>query len=393
MNDRHIRLFISPSGLFIFKIVLALFLSGSAANAQNNGQITVMVVNQTTGLPLVGQPISLMRHQEEGSASQAVAQGVTDPAGQYIFSGLTTDGAHYVVETRYGDVGYLTNHMDLNPAAALQTTTLAVYETTSDDRDLHLNALHLVIDVQPAVLAITEILVFQNTGTQTYQVPSGAGNGLKLTTPSGSFQLQPMSEGLEQADTGLRYTRPIPPGDAQIVYAYSVDRASMGGQLTKPLDYPVGRIQVLISPSDQKVTSSNLTNDGVRQIGEKSYLMLSNTAGLQRGTSVDITFPTEMTLQDVMKWGMVGLAVLMVLFGVIIGIKMPTTTVPQQEAPTLYRELTTDDERQYLALLEEIADLEDQREAGKITEKVYQRRRNSLKNRAIRLRVEEPEDE
>lgn len=342
---------------------------------------------------MVGQSVSLMRHQDESSPAQSVAQGITDPAGSHVFSGLTPDGAHYVVETRYGDVGYLTGHIDLSPSAAVQTTTLAVYETTSDDSVIRLNALHLVIDVQPAILTITEILVFQNSGTLTYQAPTGTGTGLKLTTPSGAFQLQPMSEGLEQADPGLRYTQPIPPGDAQIVYAYSVDRASMGDHLTKPLDYPVGRIQVLISPSDLKVTSSNLTNDGVRQIGDKFYLMLSNTAGLQRGMSVDITFPTEMTLQDLMKWGMVGLALLMVLSGIFIAIKMPPTTVPQQDTPTVFRELTPEDERQYLALLGEIADLEDEHEAGKISEKVYERRRSRLKSRAIRMRVEEPENE
>lgn len=391
LSNRHIRLFISPSGLFIFKIILALLLSGSAAYAQNNGQITISVVNQTTGSPMVGQPVSLMRHQDEGSASQTVAQGVTDPTGQYVFSGLTADGAHYVVETRYGDVGYLTNHMDLSPAAAVQTVTLAVYETTSDDSAIRLNALHLVIDVQSAVLAITEILVFQNTGAVTYQAPSGTGNGLKLTSPSGAFQLQPMSEGLEQAEQGLRYNRPIPPGDAQIVYAYSVDRASMGDQLTKLLEYQVGRIQVLISPSEQQVTSPNLTNDGVRQIGDKSYLMLSNTTGLQRGMSVAITFPTEWTLQDLMKWGMAGLAVLMVLSGIILWIKRPLVAEPQEESPTVLRDLTSGDERQYLAVLEEIADLEDQYEAGQLSDKVYQRRRNSLKNRAIRMRVEEAE--
>jgi hypothetical protein len=286
----------------------------------------------------------------------------------------------------------MTGHIDLREGAAQHDVSLDVYDTTPEDRDLLLSALHLVIDVKPNLLDVTEILVFQNNGNRTYAPSSGAGNGLTLSLPGGAFQVQPMTEGVERTDQGLRFSQPIPPGTAQVVYAYSVDRTTMGSRFAKQMDYPAGRIQVLISPSDQAATGSGLTNEGVRQIGDKTYLLLSNTAGLQRGMSVGIEFPGVMTLQEMMKWVMVGLAVLMAVSGLIIGLRT-RPAAPEPAARSAARALTAEEERQYAALLEEIASLDDAYEAGALDEKAHRQRRKRLKDRAIRLGFEEDEDE
>ncbi|MBM3262748.1 MAG: hypothetical protein FJY97_04895 [candidate division Zixibacteria bacterium] len=376
----------SPSGLFIFYALIVVFYVAPKVSAQQVGQIGVTMINRSAGTPLAGHPVSLTVHQTEGEAAQQVGTGTTGATGKYLFTGLPADGGHYVVETRYGGIPYMTGHIDLNAGALQHEAELNVFDATTEDADILLNALHLVIDVQQTVLNVTEILVFRNNGARAY-----AGGGLKLGVPSGSFQLQPMSEGLERTDQGLSYTQPIPPGDAQVVYAYSMDRATISERLTKPIDYPVGRVQVLISPSGQQVEAVNLNNEGVRQIGEKSYLLLSNASGLQRGMSIGVVFPSAMTLQDMMKWAMVALIALMTVGGVLMGRR----AAPAEETPvsTIERQMTDAEKEQYASILQDMADLDEQRDTGTLTDKAYRQRRNRLKNRAIRLCIEEREDE
>jgi hypothetical protein len=384
---RH--LFISPSGLFVFYILSFLFIS-FPVQAQNNGRITVTIANGTTGETLTGQPVSLLRHRNESEEAQVVEQALTNRAGRYVFSNLPADGAHYVVETRYIEVPYTTGHINIEPATAQQDVQLNVYDITAEDTNLMLSAVHLVIEVSPNVLDVTEILVVRNSGTRSYFPTPGVGEGMILSLPAGAFQLQPLVEGVQRTAQGVLYSNPIPPGDSQIVYRYNVERASVDNILSRQMDYNASRIQVLISPSSETVMASNLTNEGVQQIGDKSYLLLSNSVGLQQGMSISVEFSSILAWQDVMKWGILGVVVLMIIAGVIIGIR---THPEEEEQEKPLRALSSKDAQQFDSIIHSIADLDDQYEAGDLDEKTYRRQRNKLQNKAIHLRISEGRDE
>lgn len=385
--------FFGPSGLFVFYILLFLLLTGSVlpVHAQNNGRITVTVTNATTGEALAGHTVFLMRHREEGEQPQAVEQAQTGRNGRYTFSNLPLDGAHYVVETRYIEVPYMTGHIAVEPGAAQQEAQLAVYDITTEETELMLSALHLVVESAPEVLDVTEILVVRNNGNRSFFPPPGVGEGLTFTLPKGAFQLQPLVDGLQRTAQGVIYSNPIPPGEAQIVYRYNIERSAVDNVLSKQIDYNVGRVQILISPSTETVTATNLTNDGVQQVGDTSYLLFSNTVGLQQGMSVSVEFPTILAWQDVMKWGILGIVVLMIIAGTFIGIR---ATPEEEEEEKPLRELSEAEAEKYNSALHALADLDDQYEAGDLDEKTYRRRRKNLYNRAVRLRMnEEASDE
>jgi hypothetical protein len=379
----------SPSGLFVFYI-LSFFLIALPVQAQSDGRIIVTITNGTTGEPLAGQTVFLQRHRDESEAAEVVEQALTDRSGQYVFSNLPADGAHYVVETRYIEIPYTTGHIAIEPSTAQQDIELNVYDITTEDTDLSLSALHLVIEASPTLLDVTEILVVRNSGTRSYFPPPGVDDGMVFSLPAGAFQLQPLVDGLERKEQGVVYSNPIPPGDAQIVFRYNVDRGSVDQLLSKQMDYDVGRLQVLISPSSEKVTASNLTNDGVQQIGDTSYLLLSNSVGLQQGMSASVEFSAILAWQVVLKWGILGVVVLMVIAGTIIGIR----TEPEgEEEETPLRTLSRSDAEPFDAILHSIADLDDQYERGDLDEKIYRRRRKNLHMKAIRLRISEAPNE
>jgi len=385
------QLHASPSGLFVYytalvacvSLAVCVFWPVRPALAQETGSISLTVVNGTTGLPMAGHEVVLLNHSSEEGPEETLARVVTDREGRYEFTGLTADGSHYVVATRYLEIPYLTEHIPLGPGAGHREIQLQVFDITADEAALVHSAVHLVIEANPDVLTITEIIVVENRGNLTFAPPPGVGLGLVYALPVEAFGLQPMVDGLQHTDRGLVFSAPVSPGVARIVYAYNVDRASIDHRFTRRMDYDVERVQVLVSPSSETVTATNLTNDGVQLIGEDEYILLSNRVGVGRGMSVEVAFPSILVWQDVMKWGMLGFVVLIVAAGLVVGIRVK----PEQpdESPPL-ADLSPEDERKYAAIVQALATLDDQFEAGGLGEDAYRARRDGLKARALRLR-------
>ena len=279
---------VSPSGLFVYgsllvawaALTVCVFCPARIVQAQGTGSIGLTVVNGTTGQPMAGHEVVLLNHSADEGPDQTVARVVTDGDGRYEFTGLRADGSHYVVATRYLEIPYLTGHIPLVPGTGRIDTLLQVFDITTDETVLVHSAVHLVIDTGPEILNVTEIIVVENRGILTFAPPPVVGQGLVYSLPAAAFGLQPMMEGLQHTERGLLFSAPIPPGVSRIVYAYNVDRASIDHRFTRQMDYDVDRVQVLVKPSTATVTATNLTNDGVQQIGEDEYLLLSNRVGV-----------------------------------------------------------------------------------------------------------------
>ena len=388
---------VSPSGLFVYCAVLLACVScigwisftAGPAHAQETGSIGLTVVNGTTGQPMAGHPVTLLRHNSDESNEVTLAQVVTDREGRYEFTGLPADGSHYVVVARYLEMPYLTEHIPLAPGDGRREYLLQVYDITTDETALVHSAVHLVVEANPEVLTITEIIVVENRGNLTFAPPPAVGLGLVYTLPAEAFGLQPMVEGLQHTERGLVYSAPIPPGISRIVYAYNVDRASIEHRFARMMDYNVERVQVLVSPSSETVTATNLTNDGVQRIGEDEYLLLSNRVGVGKGMSVEVAFPRILVWQDVMKWGMLGFVLLIVAAGFVVGIRVKPD---QPDEPPALADLSPEDERKYAAIVQAMASLDDRYEAGELDEASYHKRRDGLKDRALRLRQTGSED-
>ncbi len=385
------RLPVSPSGLFVYGALLVawatlavcVFCPVWTAHAQGTGSIGLTVVNGTTGQPMAGHEVLLLNHSAEEGPDQTIARVVTDGEGRYEFTGLAADGSHYVIATRYLEIPYLTGHIPLVPGTGRVDTLLQVFEITTDESALVHSAVHLVIDAGPEVLNVTEIIVVENRGILTFAPPPGVGLGLIYNLPAAAFGLQPMMEGLQHTERGLLFSAPVPPGVSRIVYAYNVDRASIDHRFNRQMDYDVERVQVLVSPSSQTVTATNLTNDGVQQIAADEYLLLSNRVGVGKGMSVEVAFPRVLAWQDVMKWGMLGFVVLIVAAGLVVGIRVRPE---QPDEPPALSDLSPEDERKYAAIVQALAALDDQFAEGGLNADAYRTRRARLKDRALRLR-------
>lgn len=387
----HHNPLVSPSGLFVYCALLVAWASLAivamypvrTVQAQGTGSIGLTVVNGTTGQPMAGHEVVLLNRNSLEGPEQTRARVVTDSDGRYEFTGLATEGSHYVVATRYLEVPYLTGLISLEQGAGRIDTLLKVFDITTEETALVHSAVHLVIDAAPEILNITEIIVVENRGILTFAPPPGVGRGLVYNLHAAAFGLQPMMEGLQHTERGLLFSAPIPPGVSRIVYAYNVERASIDHRFARQMDYDVERVQVLVSPSSQTVTATNLTNDGVQQIADDEYLLLSNRVGVGRGMSVEVAFPRLLAWQDVMKWGMLGFVLLIVAAGLVVGIRVKPE---EPDEPPVLRDLSPEDDRKYAAIVQALASLDDQFAAGGLDPDAYRTRRARLKDRALRLR-------
>jgi len=385
MNHR-----IGPSGLLLFYV--AAFLNVALlqqASAQATGRITVTVTNRTSEEALGNQEVEVLRHLDEMGEPEVVVSRMTDGNGRYVFDKLPLDGAHYVVGTRYLGIPYTTGHLTLDAETPTHETEIDVFETSPSDEAIEVSALHVIIDVSADLLDVTEIVIVRNTDNKTF-APEGHDNGIALTLPPAAFGLQPVTPGVENTDHGVRYTQPLPPGESQLFFSYRVDRKAIDDVLTKRLEYETGRVQVFVLPSTQTVSGTNLTTDGVREIGDRSYMTLSNTVGMSPGMSIGIELPSVPRWQDYLKWGILGLVALMVIAGVVAMVKaepVESERERKEEKPERTPEEMELAEKEFNQLLHSIAGLDDQYEDGEIEEKVYRRRRKNLKYRAIRLRT------
>ncbi len=381
-------IFRRPSGLFSFLALSLVLVAGqfSAVLAQDSGRITVVVTNRSAGKALAGHEVNVLRHTDEGGQTQQVATGKTDRQGRYVFRDLPLDGAHYVVATLYQNVQYTTDHLVLEPEQATFDTSMDVYDSGSSDELIGVGALHLIIEVNPDVLNITEIVILRNNGGSTF-VAEGHDSAIALTLPNAAFGLQPVTPGIENTDHGLRFTNPVPPGETQVFYTYSVDRGAIDDVLARRMEYDTARAQVFILPSTLAVTAINLTTDGVRQIGDKSYMTLSNTVGPTKGMTISIEIPSELIWQDVMKWGVLGLVVLMALGAVMALARWEPAVNGKAGEPEPERAEHTPEEAaiaraEYEDLVIAIVDLDESYESGEIEENAYKNRRRKLKKRA-----------
>ena len=373
----------SPSGLFIYyiNILVCIFCWSGVTKAQETGSIDLVVLNKTTGLPIAGHELTLLRHNSEEEQEETLLKVVTDSNGQYKFAGLPADESHYVIVTRYLEIPYLTEHITLGPGEQ-QTIVLEVYDITTNENELIHSAIHLVIETTPDILNIMEIIVLDNKSNMTFAPPPNSGLGLIYSLPSAAFGLQPMVQGLRHTDRGLLFSAPVKPGPERIIYTYSLDRTSVDHKFVRQMDYNISRVQLLVSPSTEIVTAVNLTNDGEQRIGDKDYLLLSNRVGLQKGMSVEVAFPYILTWQVALKWGMLGFVILILIGGIFVGIRIKPEKLKNFDNTT---GVEPKNKRKYTAILHAIANLDDQKDAGILDARTYRSRRDGLQKRALRL--------
>jgi mono/diheme cytochrome c family protein len=256
--------------------------------APGHGVITGTVTDGTTNQPVANQSVTL--HVFDSTNALQSRDAKTDARGQFKFESVPTDsGLTFAVSALYSDKQY---PYGTDPQAFAQGQTslnlpLTVYETTTDGSGIRAERMHFIIDFDANRMLVAELLVFGLDGNRTYV---GDANGvLQVSLPKGAqdlaFQDGLLGERYKQTADGFADTMPLAPGSGsrQILYRYSLPYTAGTLDLVRSLHYPVANVNVLVTDAGEKVTSSLLADQGVRQTQAGNYLSLlgSNVAANQ----------------------------------------------------------------------------------------------------------------
>jgi hypothetical protein len=235
-------------------------LSPVAALAQESGigNISGQIVNGTEGGGSVaGIEVSLITYVN-GVAGEARTT-IADSKGKFQFEDVTTDN-EYLVSTEYMDVNYYYS-VAFEAGETTVYVEVGVCDSTDSDEAVRVEQAHTIINAEENDLLVTEVFVLLNDGDKTYVGTNGV---LVFTLPQGAIDFQAPQEqapDYEFLDNNrVTYLVPFPPGERQIIYAYTLPVLSHDG-LTIPLqvDYPTDVLDIMVAGEDIEVAVTQLT--------------------------------------------------------------------------------------------------------------------------------------
>jgi hypothetical protein len=393
----HIRSSYSLGLVLTLALLLAMFGTGSIL-AQGAGYLEGQVVNQTENGDIPAD-ISVTLVTFKGMSMEATTEVQTDREGRFRFDDLdTSEDNIYQVAAEYGGVNYLTDFIVFEEGK-IPPVTLSVYEPTTDGTGIHIERLHLIINVHPRRLQVAQLYVFSNPGSRTYVGDAEEdAEVLRLSLPEAAsdleFQDGQMGDRYLSTPEGIVDTAPVLPGTGnhQVLLSYNLDYDSSQFAFSVTDVFSVTGVNVLISDPAVEVSSPILQAEGSRNMQGQDWVSLRGEQ-LPPGQEIRLSFdnlPLEeretpappgalaSRSADTLKFVVLGL----VLFGlgVLAGYNLPrkqgAEESPSGKAPSVEStsEVLEEDD-----LIIALADLDDTFGRGELPKAEYQKRRAKLK--------------
>ena len=357
---------------------IAFALPGAAAE---NGVLTGRVINETTGRPAAGTEVELTGADEDGS-DRVTRTITTTRDGTYRFDGLPTGTDWlYVVDATY-DGGLFPGSAFGFPEGEPPRleTSLRVWDTITDpDSVLVTRDAMFVLPADNAVDIVESVTVVNQTDFA--YIGRGGGTDESSTTfgfglPSGANNVQIQNASLDvpelkATDFGFGVTVALPPGESRFTYTYRVPAAGSTYVLSKTALYPTADLQVFVG-EPLTMDSDRLQEKESVTVDEKRYRRWAAPETVEAGDTVLLQATAQAEIQ---WWPLVGVGggiALLIAAGYLFLVRR--RSVKERAAPTR------------ADLIDSIAALDVDYEAGKIDEEKWHSERETLKRR---LRDEE----
>ncbi len=333
-------------------VMLALFISTPIF------ALTGRVVNQTLNRVEPNIEVSYILHE---TGDITIVRDTTDSKGQFILDVPSDPGADPppMLLARYNGIDY-----PGNPAPAGDIVDISVFETTDSDTAISLSSHHILLDAQAGT--VTYIFIVHNHGDRTYLTGGDHGHGLEIPLPDGVTDFIRAPQGVHLHDTLLVDPRPIIPGNSQTFFTFSIPPSN---RIAQRITYPTAGMDLFVQPADTPVSTTILQDLGGITLGNQVFQRFG-AEQLAPGTQIDIRLSSsEFSLTPNLQTT-IGIIAASALALAILVIYM--------------RSLKTTPNRRTI-LLEQIADLDERYESGKLSEDDYKNRRNALKAEVIDL--------
>jgi len=363
---------------------------GITAVAEVSGQ----VLNGTTQQPMANLAISLRRFEETQELDPL--SGLTDSQGRFRFEGVEFSPQRAVIiEADYLGVSYFSEVAQAQAGQSTLELNVTLYDTTRDATGISLDRLHLFLEPVAGqdVVRVGALALLSNSDSHAL-VAAGTGEGtLFFDLPKAAVNLQ-MQEGelggrYIQTETGFADTLAVIPGQGshQVVFSFDIPY-TRSAKLEFPVRYPVSG-EIIVVPDGMRLESEALQDSGVRQIEGVAYRTYSGGA-LAAGQLLTLTLsgkPAAASNTAGAEGNELIIAVV-VLGGVLIGAGLwGWWRSRRDDEAGAQDEAGPQEERE--KLLQSLADLDDDYQAGRVKESEHTTRRAALKDRLMELEDDE----
>ena len=325
-----------------------------------------------------------MNHQETGTPLTTK----TGVDGQFSFSNLSTDAKNiYQVTLIYQDVEYFSDDIIFGQGKTSESINVTVYDVTTSAEIIRVSTAHAIINAGQNNLEIMVIYDFANeagrayVGNLTFSLPDGA-TGIQFGGGLLEHNILPSHEGFID-------TMPVLPGGREIVYTYNVTYSGGKYNFRHKLHYPVTGFNLFVEGEDIKIVSDRMANMGPMDMGTGTYYVYLRGQDLKSGETVSATIsglPGSFNPKLMIILVAAALAVMAVGAGVVYRKTRGKTRVQPvrvEGKPALSTAEGYD--RREQKLLIELAQLDDDFDAGRIQEEAYRARRAAKKAQLVKL--------
>lgn len=350
------------------------------------GVVTGQIASGTTGAAVPAE-ITLSLHIIKSEFTEETIDAAAASDGSYRFEGVPFDSSYqYVITAPYGSVRFVSEIVTVDPAQPALNLPITLYESGAPESAIQISAISSQSLLRDNSLQIIQIVSFINTSDRVYfNTAETSGTSVSLRLPPNASILNSVSDSYVISDDGnqITSTRPVLPGKSQVMHlAYSIPYSDQV-VVEQVLDYPLeGQVEVAVATDGLRVSGEGFDELGQVAYGERAMMNYGGAMTLPAGASLSYEVSGTPVTAPADANPVLSSPVAYILIGAGIGSLVIATILTVRDRLNARKR---DSKATINALMEQIAALDSQHDAGKINLQEYERQRSALKARLSAL--------
>lgn len=367
--------------------------------ASGEGRISGVVTNGTPGGgPVDGLTVTLrpyLNFEEQQPITVTVGAD-----GQFVFDGLPTAQEYvYLATTSYRGIDFGSQPARFESGASIDLP-LPVYETGDAPGNIAVSLAQWFVDYEDGALLVGELYRVNHESDRVYtggeEVAPGKKAVLTFELPAGATNLAldggNLGDRFILADGAVVDTQPLAPGGRQILLRYLLPYSGTRAEIEHAVPYPVAQFQVLVNDQGADVTVDGFTQTGTQVAADREFATY-DAANLPANEPVRVEFRhlargapagssnAVLAYHPGLLFGLAALVGAAVLGLAVLALALGRRSAEGAAAPDVTANLVA--KRQQL--LQAIADLDDEHQAGSLDDETYQSQRTALKRSLLHV--------
>jgi hypothetical protein len=322
--------------------------------------------------------------------------GQTDAEGRFVFEGLQGGPDFtYVVGIRFAEQLYRSAPVVLEPGQQREGVIVRVGEQGSEATEASPSQVHIAHHLMAFIwrdgrLTVREVVEVVNPISTPYQGSTPHADqdtySLHLPLPEGYVNFQDLqglqAEHVQLHASGLSYTAPLEPGSHRVAYSYTLPMPDRVTVVLARRTLATQTFDVLVEDT-HLVAASELQFHGRAPIEAHSFFHFRGTE-LPAQSRSWIQLTQLSGTASLIRFGGYGLIIAIALLGMLIPLSGTWWARPARMPVAPLSPVQMQQWRAaHLRLLQTIAHLDDQYEAGELDVETYQQRRHAYKKQLL----------